>query len=55
MTQIRKTQAKINYSKAWEKSENFTLSHGKFTSLEEITKGKISSKYGVVHLLWLSL
>ena len=55
MTQIRKTQAKINYFKAWEKSENFTLSHGKFTSLEEITKGKISSKYGVVHLLWLSL
>ena len=55
MTQIRKTQAKINYFKAWEKSGNFTLSHGKFKSLEEITKGKISSKYGVVHLLWLSL
>ena len=55
MTQIRKTQAKINYFKAWEKSGNFTLSHGKFTSLEEGAKSEISNKYGVVHLLWLSL
>ena len=55
MTQIRKTQAKINYFKAWEKSWNFTLSHGKFTSLEEGAKSEILSKYGVVHLVWLSL
>ena len=53
MTQIRKTQAKINYFKAWEKSGNFTLTHGKFKYLEEGTKGQISSKYEVVHLLWL--
>ena len=55
MTQIRKTQAKINYFKAWEKSGNFTLSHRKFTSLEEGAKSEILSKYGVVHLVWLYL
>ena len=38
MTQIRKTQAKINYFKAWEKSGNFTLSQGKFTSLARKVK-----------------
>ena len=36
LSQIRK---KIeNYFKAWEKSGNFKLSHGKFTSMKEVTE-----------------
>ena len=48
---MRKSQGKINYSKACEKSGNFTLSLGKFISLKKSGKSEISSKCEFVHLV----
>ena len=47
---MAKSQVKINYSKACEKSGNFTLSQGKFVSLKQ-KKSEISSKSEFVHLV----